>query len=138
MKIMVSACLLGENCRYDGGNNRSPELLRLLSERLHRAFAALDLHEVVFRSHFLPLSGFRNGHSPERKSVSLRMIHFPARLAKHSPATLQTGYFSMVDLRLLWSSRRFASFSSMLSSSLILFFLPRLVRFPLVYELAVP
>ena len=31
MKIMVSACLLGENCRYDGGNNRSPELLRLLS-----------------------------------------------------------------------------------------------------------
>ena len=31
MKIMVSACLLGENCRYDGGNNRNPELLRLLS-----------------------------------------------------------------------------------------------------------
>ena len=31
MKIMVSACLLGENCKYNGGNNRSPELLRLLS-----------------------------------------------------------------------------------------------------------
>ncbi len=26
MKIMVSACLLGENCKYDGGNNRN-ELL---------------------------------------------------------------------------------------------------------------
>ena len=31
MKIMVSACLLGENCKYNGGNNRDPELLRLLS-----------------------------------------------------------------------------------------------------------
>ena len=31
MKIMVSACLLGENCKYNGGNNRSPELLHLLS-----------------------------------------------------------------------------------------------------------
>ena len=28
---MVSACLLGENCKYNGGNNRDPELLRLLS-----------------------------------------------------------------------------------------------------------
>lgn len=31
MKIMVSACLLGENCKYNGGNNLNPELLRLLS-----------------------------------------------------------------------------------------------------------
>lgn len=31
MKIMVSACLLGENCKYNGGNNLRPELLRLLS-----------------------------------------------------------------------------------------------------------
>lgn len=23
MKIMVSACLLGENCKYNGGNNLS-------------------------------------------------------------------------------------------------------------------
>ena len=30
MKIMVSACLLGENCKYSGGNNLRPELLRLL------------------------------------------------------------------------------------------------------------
>lgn len=31
MKIMVSACLLGENCKYNGGNNQNPELLHLLS-----------------------------------------------------------------------------------------------------------
>ncbi len=31
MKIMVSACLLGENCKYDGGNNRHGKLLRLLA-----------------------------------------------------------------------------------------------------------
>ena len=31
MKVMVSACLLGENCKYNGGNNRNEELVRLLS-----------------------------------------------------------------------------------------------------------
>ena len=30
MKIAVSACLLGENCKYSGGNNRSGALLALL------------------------------------------------------------------------------------------------------------
>ena len=30
MKIMVSACLLGENCKYNGGNNRSEELIWIL------------------------------------------------------------------------------------------------------------
>jgi uncharacterized protein YbbK (DUF523 family) len=27
MKILVSACLLGENCKYNGGNNRNPAVL---------------------------------------------------------------------------------------------------------------
>ena len=27
MKIMVSACLLGQNCKYSGGNNRSEKVL---------------------------------------------------------------------------------------------------------------
>ncbi|MBE5790407.1 MAG: DUF523 domain-containing protein [Clostridiales bacterium] len=31
MKIMVSACLLGMNCKYNGGNNRNEALLRRLS-----------------------------------------------------------------------------------------------------------
>ena len=30
MKIMVSACLLGENVKYNGGNNKSEALLALL------------------------------------------------------------------------------------------------------------
>ena len=30
MKILVSACLLGENCKYNGGNNRSEAILRFL------------------------------------------------------------------------------------------------------------
>ena len=31
MKIMVSACLLGENCKYNGGSNRSEALLERLA-----------------------------------------------------------------------------------------------------------
>ena len=30
MKILISACLLGVNCKYDGGNNRAEALLPLL------------------------------------------------------------------------------------------------------------
>lgn len=30
MRILVSACLLGENCKYNGGNNRCEALLRRL------------------------------------------------------------------------------------------------------------
>ena len=36
MKIMVSACLLGENCKYSGGNNRDENVLRFI-----------DGHEVI-------------------------------------------------------------------------------------------
>lgn len=32
MKILVSACLLGINCKYSGGNNLTPGLLELLKE----------------------------------------------------------------------------------------------------------
>ncbi len=33
MKIMVSACLLGVNCKYSGGNNYSENLARLLVDQ---------------------------------------------------------------------------------------------------------
>lgn len=36
MKIMVSACLLGENCKYNGGNNRS-----------EKVFKYIEGHEVI-------------------------------------------------------------------------------------------
>ncbi len=35
MKILVSACLLGENCEYSGGNNRNESVLAFL--RNHEA-----------------------------------------------------------------------------------------------------
>lgn len=36
MKIMVSACLLGENCKYSGGNNKNERVLRFI-----------DGHEII-------------------------------------------------------------------------------------------
>ena len=30
MKIMVSACLAGENCKYNGGNNRNEKVMQLM------------------------------------------------------------------------------------------------------------
>ena len=30
MKILISACLLGENCKYNGKSNRNEQLIRLL------------------------------------------------------------------------------------------------------------
>lgn len=30
MKIMVSACLLGENCKYNGGNNYNEKVLEYI------------------------------------------------------------------------------------------------------------
>lgn len=32
MKILVSACLLGTNCKYSGGNNLTPRILELVNE----------------------------------------------------------------------------------------------------------
>ena len=32
MKIMVSACLLGDNVKYDGGNNKNAELINFLKD----------------------------------------------------------------------------------------------------------
>ena len=32
-KILVSACLLGENCKYNGGNNLDPKVVALVRDR---------------------------------------------------------------------------------------------------------
>jgi len=34
MKILVSACLLGANCRYDGGNNNRSHVIELLKDHI--------------------------------------------------------------------------------------------------------
>lgn len=33
MKIMVSACLAGRNCKYSGGNNRNEKIVRMMGEK---------------------------------------------------------------------------------------------------------
>ena len=33
MKILVSACLLGENCKYNGGNNFCPQVIAFVEGR---------------------------------------------------------------------------------------------------------
>ncbi len=33
MKIVVSACLLGENCKYNGGNNLCPKVLKYVKDK---------------------------------------------------------------------------------------------------------
>ena len=33
MKLLVSACLLGENCKYNGGNNLCPKVIKLAEGR---------------------------------------------------------------------------------------------------------
>ena len=33
MKIMVSDCLAGENCKYNGGNNRNEKVLKLMADK---------------------------------------------------------------------------------------------------------
>ena len=33
MKIMVSACLVGENCKYNGGSNRNEKVLEFIQDQ---------------------------------------------------------------------------------------------------------
>lgn len=33
MKVIVSACLLGENCKYSGGNNRNQKVIDFIRDR---------------------------------------------------------------------------------------------------------
>ena len=37
MRVLISACLLGENCKYSGGNNRNETVLAWLREQGHEA-----------------------------------------------------------------------------------------------------
>ena len=33
MKVLVSACLLGENCKYSGGNNYSEKVAAFIADK---------------------------------------------------------------------------------------------------------
>ncbi len=43
---MVSACLAGENCKYNGGNNRTEKVLQLMAENGFRCIDVEDLEEI--------------------------------------------------------------------------------------------
>ena len=48
MKIMVSACLAGENCKYNGGNNRNGKILQLMAENesTELTFYSANIHAL--------------------------------------------------------------------------------------------
>ena len=33
MRVLVSACLLGRNCKYSGGNNRNERVISFLKDK---------------------------------------------------------------------------------------------------------
>ena len=33
MKVLVSACIMGHNCKYNGGNNRNQKVVDFLSDK---------------------------------------------------------------------------------------------------------
>lgn len=33
MKVLVSSCILGKNCKYNGGNNRNPKVIEFLQDK---------------------------------------------------------------------------------------------------------
>lgn len=39
MKVLVSACLLGDNCKYDGGNNRNESVIKFVADHKVAQFA---------------------------------------------------------------------------------------------------
>ena len=47
MKIMVSACLAGENCKYNGGNNLNEKVLALLSGKASGETVEREETEVI-------------------------------------------------------------------------------------------
>lgn len=48
MKIAVSACLLGENCKYNGGNNKCDEIIKLGENTLLYPFAPNALQGLKY------------------------------------------------------------------------------------------
>ncbi|MEG1981871.1 MAG: DUF523 domain-containing protein [Clostridia bacterium] len=43
MNILVSSCLVGENCKYNGGNNKSEKIITYLEERKEKGDIIYDV-----------------------------------------------------------------------------------------------
>ena len=48
-KLLVSACLLGENCKYSGGNNRNEQV-----RALERYFQLIPVCPELWRTAYSP------------------------------------------------------------------------------------
>lgn len=111
MKIMVSACLLGENCKYDGGNNRNQKVLdfikghevipvcpevwgglstpRLPSEIVNGVVTASDGHSVDFEFR----SGAQKGLEKAKKE-NVELVILQSRSPSCGVKQIYDGSFS--------------------------------------------
>lgn len=55
MKILVSACLLGENCKYNGGNNFNNELAKVISDLQKTGTAFADSEDFEGNLQIIPV-----------------------------------------------------------------------------------
>ena len=57
MRIVVSACLLGENCKYSGGNNENKAVLNFVKEKKTKLY--LNVYQKNTHAiHFYQREGF--------------------------------------------------------------------------------
>ena len=68
MKVLVSACLLGKNCKYNGGNNRNQKVLDLL--RGHEIVAVCPEVEAGLGTPRTPVE-IVNGHVQTGDGISV-------------------------------------------------------------------
>ena len=46
MKVLVSACLLGENCKYNGGNNRDEKVIAFLQDKTSYSYPFTNILQI--------------------------------------------------------------------------------------------
>lgn len=68
MKVAVSACLLGENCKYNGGNNYNKKLVNFVE-----SYEVIAMCPEVLGSLLIPRSPAEivNGHVRQKNGISV-------------------------------------------------------------------
>ncbi|MDO4466048.1 MAG: DUF523 domain-containing protein [Bacillota bacterium] len=95
MKILVSACLLGENCKYNGGNNKSIKLLSYLKNH-----EVISVCPEVLGGLSIPRipCEIRNGEVINKEGVSCDQ-----EFRKGAKIALQSAINEKIDLAILQS-----------------------------------
>ena len=62
MKILVSACLLGENCKYNGGNNYNAAVAEFVKDK--------DVLPILVGSPCSPRDSQESSPTPQFKSIN--------------------------------------------------------------------